>query len=489
MRIFVKISIKFMHKYKKGYTTMRILLKNILPKLLVVILLITAVGCSNKKHPPKIHNSLSHEEVDTKRKQPPMPKDRDFSNFKELNFEKDNIKVSFEGKVLNLALPVYIEKNRYYLPITEIIEKIGGKSKIENTTLTLELSNNLVTVNTIANTFSLGDKTRKLKRNIISSDGISYISLIDLCRIFNLKTDWNIDNKTISLFFNREKLEVITAPASEKAALLRLEDITAGQRYSSSETLEKLRIISDFLYSENVPFHVAWVPRYIDPHQNPKVDNDPAKQNSMFNSDFIFTLDYFEDRNAIIGLHGYTHQYGDAVSIDGLEFHRGPRDRIPAADEYTQERINLAIASAKALDIPYGFFEAPHYAAAPNVLRIMEKNFDYLYQPYSPDGFSESKNLVVKKMDGRTVRYIPTPLEYVDGKGDTDKMIRKIDTLRPNLLASFFYHPSIEFEDINLSKDSTGYPCYSYSPNSTLHRIVKAIKEKGYKFKTINEIN
>lgn len=468
---------------------MRILLKNILPKLLVAILLITAVGCSNKKHPSKIHNSLPHEEVETKAKQPPIPKVRDFSNFKELNFEKDNIKISFEGKELNLALPVYIEKNRYYLPITEIIDKIGGKSKIENSTLTLELSNSLVTVDTTANTFSSGDKTGQLKRNIISSDGISYISLIDLCRIFNLKTDWNIDNKTISLFFNREKLEVVTAPASEKAALLRLEDITAGQRYSSSETLEKLRIVSDYLYSENVPFHVAWVPRYIDPHQNPKVDNDPAKQNSMFNSDFIFTLDYFEDKNAIIGLHGYTHQYGNDVSIDGLEFHRGPRDRIPAADAYTQERINLAIASAKALDIPYGFFEAPHYAAAPNVLRIMEKNFDYLYQPYSPDGFSESKNLVVKKIDGRIVKYIPTPLEYVDGKGDTDKMIRKINTLRPNLLASFFYHPSIEFEDITLTKDSTGYPSYSYSPNSTLHRIVKAIKDRGYKFKTINEIN
>lgn len=468
---------------------MRILLKNILLMLLVVIILIAAVGCSNKKHPPKINNSLPHEKVETKGKQPPIPKDRDFSNFKELNFEKDNITVSFEGKALNLALPVYIEKNRYYLPITEIIEKIGGKSKIENGTLTLELNNSLVTVNANANTFSLGDKTRKFKRPIISSDGISYISLIDLCIIFNLKTDWNIDNKTISLFFNREKLEVVTAPASEKAALLRLEDITAGQRYSNSETLEKLRIISDYLYSENVPFHVAWVPRYIDPHQNPKVDNDPSKQNSMFNSDFIFTLDYFEDRNAIIGLHGYTHQYGNEVSIDGLEFHRGPRDRIPAADGYTQERINLAIASAKALDIPYGFFEAPHYAAAPNVLRIMEKNFDYLYQPYSPDGFSESKNLVVKKIDGRTVKYIPTPLEYVDGKGDTDKMIRKINTLRPDLLASFFYHPSIEFEDIKLSKDNTGYPSYSYSPDSTLHRIVKAIKEKGYKFKTINEIN
>lgn len=489
MRIFVKTSNKLKHKYIKGYTTMRILLKKILPMLLVVILLMTAVSCSNKKHPPIIHNSLAGEKVETKEKKPPIPKDRDFSNFKELNFEKDNIKVSFEGKALNLTLPVYMEKNRYYLPITEIIEKIGGKSKIENTTLTLELNNNSVAVNTNANTFSLGDKTGKLKRPIISSDGISYISLIDLCRIFNLKTDWNIDSKTISLFFNREKLEVVTAPASEKAALLRLEDVTAGQRYSNSETLEKLRIISDYLYTENVPFHVAWVPRYIDPHQNPKVDNDPAKQNSMFNSDFIFTLDYFEDRNAIIGLHGYTHQYDNDVSIDGLEFHRGPRDRIPAADAYTQERINLAIASAKALDIPYGFFEAPHYAAAPNVLRIMEKNFDYLYEPYIDDKINESKKVVVKKIDGRTVKYIPTPLDYVDGKGDTDRMIRKINALRPDLLASLFYHPNIEFEDIKLSKDSAGYPCYSYSPNSALHRIVKAIKEKGYKFKTINEIN
>lgn len=468
---------------------MRILLKKILPKILIIILLISVVGCSNKKNHNTVSNSMVGEKVEAKGKNRPMPKDRDFSNFKELNLEKDNIKVNFEGKVLDLVLPIYVEKNRYYLPLTEIVEKIGGKSKNEADTLTLELNNNLITVDTKANTFSRGDKTRRLKKNIISSSGISYISLIDLCKIFNLKTDWNIENKTIALFFNREKLDVTESPASEKTALLRLEDITAGQRYSNSETLEKLRIISDYLYSENVPFHVAWVPRYIDPHNNPKIDNDPSTQNNMFNSDFIFTLDYFEDRNGIIGLHGYTHQFGNDVSIDGNEFHRSPRDKIPAADGYTYERIGSAIASAKALDIPYGFFEAPHYAAAPNVLRVMEKNFDYLYQPYSSDGFSESKKLVVKNIGDRTVKYIPTPLDYIDGKRDTDNMIRKINTLRPDLLASFFYHPNIEFEDIKLSKDDIGYPNYCYSPDSTLHRIIKVLKEKGYKFKTINEVH
>jgi hypothetical protein len=468
---------------------MIILKRKLFIKILVLIILITAVGCSNRKKHPSPNNSLISEKVETKGKHKPVPNTRDFSSFKELNLEKDNIKLGFEGKVLDLVLPVYIEKNRYYLPLTELVEKIGGTSKIEENILSLELNNNLIKVDVKANTFSQGDKTQKLKRHIIFSNDFCYISLIDLCRIFNLKADWNTDNKTISLFNNRDKLEVTESPASEKTALLRLEDITAGQRYSNSETLEKLRIISDYLYSQNIPFHVAWVPRYIDPTKNPIVDNDPSKQNNMFNSDFVFTLDYFEERNGIIGLHGYTHQFDNTVSIDANEFHRSPKDRIPSTDAYTQERINLAIASAKALDIPYGFFEAPHYAAAPNVLRVLEKNFDYLYQPYSPDGFSESKKLVVKKLGDRTIKYIPTPLDYVDGKNDTDKMIKKINTLAPDLLASFFYHPSIEFEDIKLSKDNTGYPSYTYSPDSTLHRIIKASKDKGYKFKTINEVH
>lgn len=464
---------------------MIILPKKILISILVIILFITAVGCSVKKKPPTNNNSSVSEKVEAKHK--PTPKNRDFSNFKELNLEKDNIKLGFEGKILNLVLPIYIEKNRYYIPLTEIVEKLGGTSKTEENMLTLELNNNLIKIDVKANTFSQGDKTQRLKRNIVFSNDFCYVSLIDLCRIFNLKTDWNIDTKTISLFLNKDKFEAVESPASEKTALIRLEDIAAGQRYSNSETLEKLRIISDYLYSQSVPFHVAWVPRYIDPTQNPKVDNDPSKQNNMFNSDFIFTLDYFEYRNGIIGLHGYTHQFGNTVSIDGNEFHRNQRDRIPSTDAYTQERINLAIASAKTLDIPYGFFEVPHYAADANVLRIMEKNFDCLYQPY--DGNSKSSKLMIKKLGDRTIKYIPTPLDYIDGKNDTDNMIRKINTLKPGLLASFFYHPSIEFEDIKLSKDNTGYPSYTYSPDSTLHRIIKASKEKGYKFKTINEVH
>ena len=80
-------------------------------------------------------------------------------------------------------------------------------------------------------------------------------------------------------------------------------------------------------------------------------------------ADFVYTLDYMLDRDGLIGLHGYTHQYGKTVSIEGLEFHApyGNGVNIPATEEYAQERINLAKEAAQNLDIPYAFFEAPHY--------------------------------------------------------------------------------------------------------------------------------
>jgi hypothetical protein len=45
---------------------------------------------------------------------------------------KDDIKFKYEGNDLALTLPVYVDKNRYYIPLTEIVDKIGGKMAQDN---------------------------------------------------------------------------------------------------------------------------------------------------------------------------------------------------------------------------------------------------------------------------------------------------------------------------------------------------------------------
>lgn len=404
--------------------------------------------------------------------------------FNGLNMTEDSVTIKFEGKTLGLILPIYIETNRYYLPLTEIINKAGGKIEQINNKVTFEINHNIETIDINNNSFSENGQQIKLKKNIIISGNFVYISMTDFCRMLNLKTDWDIKNKILSFFYNREKAVRKQIPTSGKPALIRLEDIAPGYLYNNSDALEKLRVITDYLNSENIPFHVAWVPRYIDPRPSSKLDDDLSQQNTMLNADFIYTLDYMIDKNGLIGLHGYTHQYGNSESIGGSEFNSYPNDGIPGTVQYTQGRVDMAIAAAKKLDIPYYFFEVPHYAISPKLSKVLEKNFDILYEPYP----SNPNQINVRKNEDNSTIYVPTPLNYVDGKSDTPNMLYKIRTIKPGVLASFFYHPYLEFDDIVITKSSEGYPLYTYAETSILHQIIELFNNEGYKFITLNDL-
>ncbi|HWQ70928.1 MAG TPA: DUF2334 domain-containing protein [Desulfitobacteriaceae bacterium] len=398
---------------------------------------------------------------------------------------KDSLDIKFEGKDLNLTQAIYIHENRYYLPLNELISQANGKCSIAGNTIIIEVSNLKRTINTETNSFNSDGNQIKLRMNIIFNEDNVYLAMIDICRLLNLKTDWDIEHNMVSFYFNRDKLIHKKYPTLGKPALIRIEDISAGPLYNQPEALAKLRIITDYLYSEHVPFHVAWVPRFIDPRPSSYTDNDISKKNSMINADFVYTLDYMLDKNGLIGLHGYTHQYGNTVSLCGTEFHLEANDGIPATDQYVQERINLAINTANKLDIPYSFFEVPHYTIAAEELKVLEDNFKILYQSYP----GEPNKIVDKINDDHDTKYIPTPLEYVKGKNDISGVMQRINNLEDSTLASFYYHPFLEFSEIQTFKESDGYPSYTYNETSILHQLIDLFNEKGYKFITVNDIN
>jgi len=399
--------------------------------------------------------------------------------FQEIALQKTDISVGFEGKKLGLTLPVYVENNRYYLPLTEIVDKVGGKISLEDGTAKIEVKDLKLELKTKENSFVSNSTSNTLKKKAIVSGDVVYVSLYDLTKMLNLKTDWDENGNSIGLYWNRDKLQANKQPGNGKPALMRFEDVTAAQRYDTSESLEKLRIMFDYCYSRNIPMSLGWVPRYIDPTKN--IDNDPAEKHSMHNADFVFTLDYFADRNGKIGLHGYTHQSGNQVSIDGIEFN----GKYNASESSVKERLEHAIADAKKLEIPIAFFESPHYAATPAQKKVIEKYFNIIYEYKLSE---KEKNITRVSVGDRTVKYIPTPLNYVNGPEDTDNMIRKIRALNSGTLGSFFYHPSIEFGFITVKKGADGYPYYEYSDQSPIHRIVNTFIEAGYQFKDINSL-
>ncbi|HEX2924644.1 MAG TPA: DUF2334 domain-containing protein [Ruminiclostridium sp.] len=376
-------------------------------------------------------------------------------------------------------MPVYVDNNRYYLPLTEIINQMNGKMTIKDGMAYIEANGNKINLDTLKNYYVSNDKQFSLKKRALVFENIVYVSLFDLQKMLNLKIDWDEANNGIGLFGNKDSLPPNKQPESGKTALMRFEDVSADQRYATSESLEKLRAIFDYCYSRSIPMHLGWVPRYIDSKNN--IDNDPAETYSIHNANFIYTLDYFSDKNGLIGLHGYTHQYGNELSISGTEF----SDRSNNSEKSVRERLNFAINAAKKLDIPIDFFESPHYSATPYQKRIMEQYFNIIYEYRL--SYTE-KNISKIKVDNRVVKYIPTPLGYVNGRYDTNHMLSKIEALKSTTLGSFFFHPSIEFDFIALKKSANGYPSYVYGDNSPLHMIINTLIKKGYVFKDINSV-
>lgn len=386
---------------------------------------------------------------------------------KQLFLIKINLEISFEGKSLKFINPIYRDINRYFLPMFEFINQLGGELNITRSKINILFKEK----SPICIDYEIED----YKFTVV--DSVLYLSLFDICRMLNIKSRWDYNSSSISLYWDRNKHESSTSPPG-RVALIRFEDVTAGEEYLDSDNLEKFRVVADYMFSAGVPFHIAWIPRFIDPPNG--IDNDISKDYSMPNANFLFTIEYLLNRNGVIGLHGYTHQYGNEVSADGTEFNEERNND----EERVRKRVEAAINTAKKLELPAKFFESPHYAATEFQQSIFEQYFDIIYECYV--GIWGEK--IVKSPRNHRTLYIPTPLGYVEGKGDTENMLDRINNLGEDTLASLFYHPDIDFEYITLQSDTSGYPLSNYSENSPLHRIVKALYDKRCSFAKITDL-
>lgn len=386
---------------------------------------------------------------------------------KKLLLIETDLKISFEGKLLKFTRPIYRDINRYFLPMLEFISQLGGKFNMEGSKIEILFKGK----SPIFMNYEVNDYKFTVVNNAL------YLSLFDICRMLKAKSRWDYDSSSISLYYHRNTNESCTRPPG-RTALIRFEDITAGNGYLDSDNLEKFRIVADYMFSTGVPFHIAWIPRFVDPLNG--IDNDISKDYSMPNSNFLFTIEYLLNRNGVIGLHGYTHQHGKEVSADGTEFN----EKRNNDEKSVRKRVEAAINTAKRLELPVKFFESPHYAATQFQQSIFEQYFDIIYEGYV--GIWGKK--IVKSPRNHRTLYIPTPLGYVEDKDGTKKMLHRIRNLDKDILASLFYHPDIDFEHITLQNDTNGYPMSNYSEKSPLHRIVKALYDKKCNFAKITDL-
>ncbi|MDG0791054.1 DUF2334 domain-containing protein [Cohnella ginsengisoli] len=292
-------------------------------------------------------------------------------------------------------------------------------------------------------------------------------------------------------------------------AMLRLEDIGPGGEYGTPEALGKLRAVLEYIESEGIPFQMAVIPRSIrlgdDGVWQERGIDDP--QPDAVTQSLVRLLRQAEDNGGALGMHGYTHQYGETVMKgDGQNSGTGYEFKVPGASGtkdtgYAAARIESSLAAFEKAGLRPAFWESPHYRDT----RAQEKVFrSYVGILYEPDLFSlrsfkdmnmyESRNTYGQDSLGSV--YVPAPLSYITDDASVDKLLRKAKTY--DGLASLFFHPFLEFpalEPVTGADGQTqmkdGLPVYRYKEDgapSKLHKIVEGLDREGYRWLSLNEV-
>lgn len=377
----------------------------------------------------------------------------------------NGVRIYLLGKELPSNVDVLLRAQRYYIPLNYISNELGY-SKIDNDPLQLKKGD--ITIKLSEKEALINNNKYNLRGWLPKYNDEYYISISDIEYLFSLTSVFNFKNNSIELLksnYNRIK------NSNDKlkdgpAALIRLEDFSSGGALYEDENQTKLKALGDYLFSSGIRFHVAWVPRYINPGEN--FDNDLLKNESINNVGFVNLLDYMINSGGEIGLHGYTHQAGNDISLSGTEL----SSKFNPTEKETRTVIENALKTADSLNIPVNFFESPHYQATRLQKDIIGEYFKYLYEPYSVLYYTP-----LKETDKGNV-FIPAPLGYVKDR-DVKPMVKRIDNPPPYFLASLFYHPTLELEYIDFNTNDNTFNS-TFSSGSLIKPIVEALNKNGY---------
>lgn len=369
-------------------------------------------------------------------------------------------------------VPILLKAQRYYIPLPYICDKLGFTS--ENESDNIIIKNNTNTIKLTDSSYKSSSKEGSLRGNLLHKNGITYISVSDIEEVFNLTALFNFEQKSINFFpYNIEAPKNIDISKYTNVAFIRFEDFTTTSNYSTDKTQAKLKCLTNFVYSNHIKFHVAWIPRYVDLASN--TDDNLLENTSIETVGFINVLDYFINHGGEIGLHGYTHQSGDRANTTDAEI----SSTVNSSPTETRNVIENAIDVASALNIPCTFFETPHYMETAKQKSIIEDYFQYIYEPFNPSNVNNIYN------DGNHL-FLATPLGYVQNE-DASSITDQLKNSNPKVVNSFFYHLYMELKYIDYNTDNNTINV-QYDNNSPLHKIVNSLDENNITTFHIDEL-
>jgi len=405
-----------------------------------------------------------------------------YSSFNSFNMTQDNIKLKMNGKILSLKMPIYLEKNRYYICLNELIDQLGGEMNKNDNLLNIKINDTSYLIDLSSNIIRHDNNEFSIKKTLLNQNDIYYITFSDFSNMLNLYTRWDKDNKLIDCKidgFNSTNI-IPYKSKTNQVGFIRFEDVGLNSQNYSKEYFEKLRIIANYMFQKKMPYHIAWISRYVIPNQG--IDNNPLTKNNFEMAEMIYSLDYFSTHDGVIGLHGYTHQNDNEESGTGFEF-----GKAQPSTEIFKEKIEKALETASYLDIPINFFEAPHYEVTPDQNKIAEKYFKILYYPFNDYGIDKA-DLTKPQLSpyNKSSYYISTPLDYIP-IGKEELALAEIKNTDINKMGSVFFHPSLENSFISLTENNN-IPEFNYNNNSILKRLISILEEKGFDIIKVTDI-
>lgn len=295
----------------------------------------------------------------------------------------------------------------------------------------------------------------------------------------------------------------------KRHAMLRLEDVGPGGEYNSLDDLGKLRAVLEYIDSEGIPFQITVIPRSMslgmDGVWKERGIDDPNPDAVV--RAFINLLQESEEKGAILGMHGYTHQYGESIqegdnqnSGTGAEFDvKGVSETKESS--YAAERITNSLHAFDKANLHPAFWESPHYQDTREQEKVFRSYIGILYQP---DFFSlrslkdmntyDTVNTFGKSSLGSI--YVPAPYGYVTDEQSVEKILEKAE--EDDGLASMYYHPFLEFPFLEVKLGANGepiikegLPVYTYKDTgskSYLQKLVKGLKKEGYQWMSLHDI-
>lgn len=385
-------------------------------------------------------------------------------NFKPRYFNEISLQLTYDRKGILDKQLIYINNNRYFVPLIEFINDIGGKINIVGSNCYISIKRNEVIILQLE-TLKLSYFNNKL-----------YVALFDIVNSLGFYTYWDYKHNTINIIKLLKKKVVPKIVRGKGKALVRLEDFTSG-KYDNEDALFKVRVVMDYLSDRGTPFHLSWIPGYIDPLTG--VNNDLCKDENIKNADFIYTLDFCLSRKGIIGLHGYTHQHDGEIPRQGTEFNTV----IDNEENIIKYRIENAIEISKKLEVPFSYFQASNNTANTLQQSIIERYFDYIYESYV--GICGDK--VIRSPRNKKTLYIPIPPSCVK-ENKIEDALKYIDNLPENMLYSFLYHVNKEFDFIKY-QISNEFVSIDYSNGSFLKKMLNKFEENNIKVISIYDVN